>query len=151
MTSTPRFLLAWLLCCCPLWSTPYRFLIVISDEWKDPASCIIEGNSQFATVAALLKTWGLPFDILRLDQERLDNYYLLDREGQPRYGTIIWLANPDVLGGKELKQINTLVRDDGVNLVALGDAVRTAEIAGLAGVSQISEYALIETGKGEAQ
>jgi len=38
---------------------------------------------------------GLPFDILRLDQQRLDNYYLLDREGQPRYGTILWIANPD--------------------------------------------------------
>lgn len=144
VTSAARFLLAWLVSSCPLWSAPYRFLIVISDEWKDPASCIIEGNSQFATVAALLKTWGLPFDILRLDQQRFDNYYLLDREGQPRYGTIIWLAGPDALEGKDLGRIGTLVRDDGVNLVVLGDSVRTPEIAGLTGVVRISEYALIE-------
>jgi len=93
-----------LLCSCPLWSNPYRFLLVIADEWSDPASHIIEGTSQFATVAALLKTWGLRFDILRLDQQRLDNYYLLDREGRPRYGTVIWLANPDALEGKDLER-----------------------------------------------
>jgi len=144
MTSTARFLLVWLLCSCPLWSKPYRFLIVISDQWNDPSTYIVEGNSQFATVAGLLKTWGLPFDILRLDQQRLDNYHLLDREGQPRYGTIIWIANPDAAESRDLKLLDTLVRDDGVNLVALGDAVRTPEIASLTGVAHLSEYALIE-------
>lgn len=83
MASAARLLLICLLFSGSLWSKPYHFLIVISDEWSDPASYIIEGNSQFATVAGLLKTWGLPFDILRLDQQRLGKYDLLDRKGHP--------------------------------------------------------------------
>ena len=73
---------------------PYRFLLVISNQWKDPASQVIEDGGEFNTLAALMKSWGLPFDILRLDQQRLDNYHLLDRDGRPRYGTIIWDAGP---------------------------------------------------------
>src|SRR5512133_2245387 len=73
-------------------SLPYRFLLVIGKQWKDPASRLIEAGGEFPVVATLLKTWGLPFDILRLDQQRFDRYYLLDRESRPRYGTIIWDA-----------------------------------------------------------
>src|SRR5450631_3533886 len=73
---------------------PYRFLLVIGDQWKDASSTIIEDGGEFQIVAALLKSWGLPFDILRLDEQRLDRYHLLDRDGRPRYGTIIWDAGP---------------------------------------------------------
>ena len=51
---------------------PYRFLLVISNQWKDPASYLIEGGGEFQVIATLLKIWGLPFEILRLDQQRLD-------------------------------------------------------------------------------
>src|SRR5205809_773817 len=71
---------------------PYRFLLVIGDQWSDPASEVIEGTSEFSMLCALLKSWGLPFDIHRLDQQRFDAYHLLDRNGQPRHGTIIWDA-----------------------------------------------------------
>ena len=70
---------------------PYRFLLVIGEQWKDPGSFVIDQQDDFQILAALLKTWGLPFDILRLDQQRLD-YHLFDREGRPRYGTILWNA-----------------------------------------------------------
>ena len=33
---------------------PYRFLLVISDQWKDPASYLIEGAGEFQTIATLL-------------------------------------------------------------------------------------------------
>ena len=49
---------------------PYRFLLVISTQWDYPNSYVIEGGSEFSVVAALLKTWGIPFEILRLDQQR---------------------------------------------------------------------------------
>src|SRR5574340_662953 len=75
-------------------SLPYRFLLVISDQWKDPASYVVEGADEFPMVASLLKAWNLPFEILRLDQQRLDRYHLLERDGRPRYGTIIWDAGP---------------------------------------------------------
>lgn len=65
---------------------PYRFLLVISDQWKDPASYLIDGEGEFQVVATLLKTWGLPVEILRLDEQALDRYHLFDRDGRPRYG-----------------------------------------------------------------
>ncbi len=144
MISAGRLLVMFLVCTCGLWGRPYRFLLVISDQWTDQASYAIEGGGQFAIVASLLKTWGLPFDILRLDQQRLDKYHLLDREGEPRYGTIIWNADPRGLEGKDIGLIETLVQDLGVSLVALGDAVAAPEISRLAGVEYVSEYALIE-------
>ena len=90
---------------------PYRFLLVISDQWKDPSSYIIGDGGEFQIMAALLKSWGLPFDIMRLDQQRLDKYHLLDRDGRPRYGTIIWDAGPSGLEDKGLSLVPELVKD----------------------------------------
>ena len=121
---------------------PYRFLLVISNQWKDPASYVIEGGGEFQVIATLLKTWGLPFDVLRLDQQRLDRYHMIDREGRPLYGTIIWDADPSGLEGKDLSFLPSLVKDFGVNLVILGDTVSAPEAANLAGLDYISEYRL---------
>lgn len=85
----------------PASGQPYRFLLVIADQWEDEGSFLVEKPGDFQVLAALLKTWGLPFDILRLDQQRLDAYHMLDRDGKPLYGTIIWDAGPDRLKGKE--------------------------------------------------
>jgi hypothetical protein len=121
---------------------PYRFLLVISNQWKDPASYVIEGGGEFQVIATLLKTWCLPFDVLRLDQQRLDRYHMIDREGRPLYGTIIWDADPSGLEGKDLSFLPSLVKDFGVNLVILGDTVSAPEAANLAGLDYISEYRL---------
>jgi hypothetical protein len=118
---------------------PYHFLLVISSQWNDPASYLVEGGGEFQVTVALLKTWGLPFEIMRLDHEQFDEYHLLDREGRPRHGTIIWDANPGDLKGKNLKLIRTLVREQGLGLVVLGDAVAAPEIAEMAGVRYESE------------
>ena len=56
------------------------FSLAVSDQWKDPASYVIDDDGEFQAVAATLKTWGLPFDMLRLDQQRLDRYHFLDRD-----------------------------------------------------------------------
>lgn len=116
---------------------PYRFLLVVSDQWKDPASQVIEDGGEFNTLAALMKSWGLPFDILRLDQQRLDNYHLLDRDGRPRYGTIVWDAGP---GEIDAGSVPELVKRHRVNLVVLADTVATPEISALAGVRYVSEF-----------
>jgi hypothetical protein len=145
-----RILALTLLLCFPLVAQPadkrellpYRFLLVVSNQWKDPASYLIEGGGGFQLVVTLLKTWGLPFDILRLDQQRLDRYHLIDREGQPLYGTIIWDADPSGLEGKDLSFLPTLVNEFGLNLVILGDTVSAPEAARLAGLEYISEYRL---------
>ena len=121
-------------------SLPYRFLLVISDQWKDPSSYIIDDSGEFQIMAALLKSWGLPFDVLRLDQQRLDQYHLLDREGRPRYGTIIWDAGPGGLEDKGLSLLPELVKQYGAGLVVIGDTVAAPEISALAGVRYVSGF-----------
>ncbi len=135
-----------LLCAAVGWASsasgalPYRFLLAVGDQWKDPASRLIEAGGEFPVLVTLLKTWGLPFDILRLDQQRFDRYYLMDRQGRPRYGTIIWDARADVGEPRDLALLTTLVKDHGVGLVVLGDTVATPQVAIQAGLQYVGEY-----------
>ena len=121
---------------------PYRFLLVVSNQWNDPASYLIEDSDEFRILVTLLKNWGLPFDILRLDQQNFDRYHLIDREGVPRYSTIIWDADPAHLEGEDLRLLPILVKEHAVNLVILGDAVSPPEVADLAGIKHVTEYRL---------
>jgi hypothetical protein len=90
-------------------------------------------------LAATLKSWGLPFDVLRFDQQRVDRY-LLDQDGRPRYGTIIWDAGPGDYGGKGLEVAAGLVRKNGLGLLVVGDGAATPEIATLPGVRVESDF-----------
>jgi peptidoglycan/xylan/chitin deacetylase (PgdA/CDA1 family) len=121
---------------------PYRVLLVIADQWQDPASTLIEGGHEFNVIAALLKTWGIPFDVLRLDQQILDDYHLLDREGGTRYGTIVWATGPAGANSKGLDRLTPLVNQQGANLIALGDSVVIPEIAALTGIEFSSDNRL---------
>ena len=132
-------LIILLLASCAAAAQPYRFLLVAGNQWEDDASFLIERSGEFQIVAALLKTWGLPFEILRLDQQQMDRYHLLERDGSPRYGTIIWDAPADQLKGKNLGVLKEL-NEKGVALVVLGDTVAAPEIAQLAGLRYVSEY-----------
>src|SRR3954453_20404498 len=116
---------------CSAVAAPYRFLLVAGNQWDDEASFVIDHPSEVQVTAALLKTWGLPFDIVRLDQQNFDRYHLLDRDGHSRYGTIIWDA-PEVKG----RDIGLLadLNAQGVSVVIVGDTIQQAEIARLAGV-----------------
>ena len=72
---------------------PYQALLVV-EHWNDAASILVDHEKdEFQPVAALLKAWSVPFDILRLDQQHLDAIYLFDRSGRIRYGVVIWLAD----------------------------------------------------------
>src|ERR1700733_5377769 len=79
---------------------PYRVLLVISKQWKDPRSFLVSGGGEFQTTVTLFKSWGIPFDILRLDQVLLDPNQFTDFEGRPRYGAIIWDA-PDPISSSD--------------------------------------------------
>ena len=68
---------------------PYRVLLVISDQWKDPRSFLVSGGGEFQTMVTLFKSWGIPFDILRLDQTIMDPSHFADFGGKPRYGAIV--------------------------------------------------------------
>jgi len=72
---------------------PYRVLLVV-DKWEDTTSQLITSEQDsFQPVAALLKAWSVPFEILRLDQQILGNSRLFERTGTVRYGTVLWLAD----------------------------------------------------------
>ena len=88
---------------------PYRVLVVVA-SWGDPASQVISEKDPFQPVAALLKAWSVPFDILRLDQQTLGASYLFERSGVVRYGAILWLANLSSYAGKNLAVLTEAVQ-----------------------------------------
>jgi hypothetical protein len=119
---------------------PFRVLVVIGDQWLDPLSYAIDGRrvkgEDFLDVVTMLKIWGVPFDILRLDQQRLQINRFLDGEAKPNYGCIIWMADPATLKGASanFQTLKRAVEEYGISMIALFDNIKTKEIADLAGV-----------------
>jgi hypothetical protein len=118
---------------------PYRVLIVISDQWKDPRSFLVSGGGEFQTIVTMFKSWGIPFDILRLDQTLMDPNQFTDFAGRARYGAILW----DVPG--EVSQADQALVTDAVeklhiSLIAIGDRVRQPAIQRLLGIRYKSEH-----------
>jgi hypothetical protein len=56
----------------------------------------VSGGGEFQTLVTLLKSWGIPFDILRLDQTLMDPSHFADFNGRARYGAILWDAPGDI-------------------------------------------------------
>ena len=97
---------------------PYRVLLVV-EQWDDPYGLVVNSNKdKFQPVAALLKAWSVPFDILRLDQQRLDASYLFDRSGNVRYGAVIWLADSSSYADQDLASLEQAT-DAGTGLIVI--------------------------------
>jgi len=89
---------------------PYRALLVV-ERWNDPSSVLVDHEKdEFQPVAALLKALSVPFDILRLDQQHLDDSYLFDREGHVRYGAVIWVADSSSYSTQNLGSLEEAAR-----------------------------------------
>ena len=116
---------------------PFRVLVVIGDQWKDPSSFIVNmpkapglisgyddpydqiDNRDFHSLMVLLKSWSIPFDVVRLDQQFLNRYMFLNMDNSPRYGTIIWNVNrSEKLLSANYEIITGIVRDYGIGLIA---------------------------------
>src|SRR5215471_14176954 len=102
---------------------PYRVLIVISDQWKDPRSFLVSGGGEFQTLVTMFKSWGIPFDILRLDQTLMDPSHFADFSGKARYGAILWDA-PNDISEADQTLVSDAVQRLHISLIALGDRVR---------------------------
>ena len=119
---------------------PYRVLVVIGDQWDDPDSYCIGGpcvpGKDFRDVATMLEIWGIPFDILRLDQQRLQINRFLNGIAEPNYGCVVWMADADKLEGysANYRTMRSVVEDYGMSLIVLFDYIKTPEIADLVGV-----------------
>jgi hypothetical protein len=132
---------------------PFRVVLVIGDQWEDPASYLVEmphptgrysgygempevpGASDFHDLTVMLKSWGIPFDVIRLDQQYLDRYMFLDMSGVPKYGTIIWDVNlSERLLNPDYSIITEMVKDYGIGLIALSDCIFQPEIQSILGI-----------------
>ena len=119
---------------------PNRVLVIISDQWTDPMSYSIDPfrvkGDDFLDVVTMLKIWGIPFDILRLDEQRLQINRFLDFAAKPAYGCVIWMADPDKLSGMSAnyETLQRAVNEYGISLIALFDYVKTDPVASLAGI-----------------
>jgi len=119
---------------------PFRVLIIIGDQWTDPMSYHIDptrvNGTDFLDVVNMLKIWGVPFDILRLDEQRLQINRFLDGEAKPNYGCVIWMADPDKLTGysANYQTLKRAVEEYGISMIALFDNIKTKQLADLVGV-----------------
>lgn len=119
---------------------PFRVLVIIGDQWTDPMSYNIDPRrvkgTDFPDVVNMLKIWGVPFDILRLDEQRLQINRFLDCEAKPNYGCVIWMADPDILKGfsANYRILKRAVEEYGISMIALFDNIKTKQVADLVGV-----------------
>lgn len=119
---------------------PFRVLVIIGDQWTDPMSYSIDPTrvtgTDFPDVVNMLKIWGVPFDILRLDEQRLQINRFLDGEAKPNYGCVIWMADPDKLKGysANFQTLKRAVEEYGISMIALFDYIKTKQIADLVGI-----------------
>jgi hypothetical protein len=117
---------------------PYRVLLVISDQWKDPRSFLVSGG-EFQTMVTLFKSWGIPFDILRLDNTIMDPSHFADFHGNPRYGAIVWDA-PNPISKSDEALVREAVEKLHTSLIAIGDRIQQPEIQGLLGIKYKAEH-----------
>ena len=118
---------------------PYRVLIVISDQWKDPRSFLVSGGGEFQTIVTMFKSWGIPFDILRLDQTLMDPSHFTEFSGAARYGAILWDVPGDVSDADQAL-VADAVQKLHISLIAIGDRVRQPVIQQVLGIHYKSEH-----------
>lgn len=138
---------------------PFRVLVIIGDQWKDPASYMVEmakptgeysgydatpevnGDCDFHHLVILLKSWGIPFDVVRLDQQLLDRYLFLDMYNKPKYGTIIWDVNQtDKLMFQDYSIVPEMVKEFGIGLIAISDRISQPEIQAVLGLKYTGSW-----------
>ena len=138
---------------------PFRVLVIIGDQWEDPASYLITSPvppktysgyynrpvlpvpEDFHHLMILLKSWGIPFDVVRLDQQILNRYIFLDMDGKPKYGTILWDVNAsDRLLSQDYSLLKEMVEDYGMGLIALTDRIAPAPLQSLVGVKYLGSW-----------
>jgi hypothetical protein len=134
---------------------PFRVLVIIGDQWTDPLSYNIDSRrikgEEFIDVVTMLKIWGIPFDILRLDEQRLQINRFLDGEAKPNYGCVIWMADPNKLEGysAHFQTLKRVVEDYGISMIALFDNIATKDVADLVGVDYRGVTTVEQSGTGD--
>jgi hypothetical protein len=119
---------------------PNRVLIIINNQWKDPECAYISEDSDFKKIIILMKSWGIPFDIIRLDDQVMNIYNFVDIFNRPLYGSIIWLANIENYYEKnKLAPLEIAVKKFNIGFIALGNTIRHSTIQDLLGLELLGE------------
>lgn len=138
---------------------PLGVALVIGDQFTDPLSYMVEvkpvqgvfsgnerepevyGPSDFYRLVILLKSWGIPFDIYRLDQQFLDINMFIGPDDAPKYGTIIWAVNDsDHLLHPDWSVLNTVLENYNIGFIAAGNRIIQAEVQSLLGIKYEGEW-----------
>lgn len=119
---------------------PNSVLVIIGNQWKDPQSFLVSDDSDFKRVTVLLKSWCIPFDIIRLDEHRLDKYHFLGPDLRPLYGAVIWLV-PMHINEEQIKvgPLPKIIMESGIGLIAFADTAQHPAIQSLLGIKWIGE------------
>jgi len=118
---------------------PYRVLLILGDQWKDPRSFLVSGG-EFQTFVTMFKSWGIPFDILRLDQTLMDPSHFTYFDGSPRYGAILWDVPGNSVSDNDQALVAQAVEKLHISLIAMGDRVQQPEIQRLLGIHYKGNY-----------
>ena len=134
----------------------YRVLLVIGDQWQDESSFLVDipiteapeydhtvrpHGVDFMQLVVMLKSWGIPFDIVRLDQESLDINHFLTPDNKPAYGCILWAADPEAgLMSQDYSVLKEAVETYGISLVALSNRIRHPVLEQLLGLRYKGYY-----------
>src|ERR1700721_4813155 len=119
---------------------PYRVLFVITDQWKDPRSFLVSGGGDVQTIVTMFKSWGIPFDILRLDQTQMDPNHFRDFSGHARYGAILWDVPDESISEGDQVIVTHAVQKSHISLIAIGDRIRQPVIQQPLGIRYKNEH-----------
>jgi len=122
---------------------PFNILVIIGDQWQDPMSTMVtnECSPEFKHLLILLKSWGIPCDVIRLDQQFLDRNMFLGPDSKPMYGTIIWDVNrSEKLLHPDYGIITDMVINYGIGFIALSDRIQPPEIQSIIGLEYIGSW-----------
>jgi hypothetical protein len=138
---------------------PFRVLLIIGDQWDDPASYMIDlpkstgeysgydatpkvnGDWDFHHLVVLLKSWGIPYDIVRLDQQILYRYMFLDMYSKLKYRTIIWDVNrSDKILHRDYSIVSEMIKEYGVGLIAISDRIAQTDVQPVLGIKYIGNW-----------
>jgi hypothetical protein len=117
-------------------------LLVIDGQWDDPSSFLVRPGNEFHQLASLLKNWGVPFDVARLDQERLDRNHFLGYDGHARYGAILWDADSPAFKDQDYSLLADALEKWNISLVALSNRIRQPVLQSLLGVHYLGYYSI---------
>ena len=138
---------------------PLKVALIIGDQWNDPMGKLIQsdessyfyGNaigkkdvpssSDFYSIIVLLKSWGIPFDIIRLDQQFLNRNHFLNTNNELIYGSIIWLVNPNEnLLTQNYNFLSELVEHYSIGFIGLTNYVKIPVVQTILGIQYHGEY-----------